>query len=94
MVVSELVSNATRHGGGCLQLDSQAHGQQVTIGAADGSAAVPRRRDPGLAGGFGIALIEALTINWGVHEHENGERVWVEFGAPAQGRQTPQAPQS
>ena len=49
---------------------SGAHGQQVTIGAADGSAAVPRRRDPGPDGGYGIASIEALTINWVVHDHE------------------------
>jgi anti-sigma regulatory factor (Ser/Thr protein kinase) len=70
VVVSELVANALRHGGGCLQLDVQAHGQQVTIGAADGSAAVPRRREPDPEGGYGIALIEAFAIRWGVEHYQ------------------------
>jgi anti-sigma regulatory factor (Ser/Thr protein kinase) len=78
VVVSELVSNAVVHGGGCLSVEVQAHGQQVTIGAADGSPVAPRRREADPAGGGrGMALIEALTTRWGVYDHDGGKYVWA-----------------
>ena len=81
VIASELVTNAIRHGGGCLFLDLQANGDLVTIGAADGSATVPRRRDAE-GGGRGLALIEALALRWGVHDHEDGKRVWAQLPPP------------
>jgi len=42
LVVSELVSNAVLHGGGCLELVAAEHDGQVVVSAADGSAVVPR----------------------------------------------------
>jgi anti-sigma regulatory factor (Ser/Thr protein kinase) len=77
LVVSELVSNAVRHGGGCLELVVSLRGQLLTMYAADGSAVVPRRREPHDSGGRGIAIIEALTRAWGVQDDRNGKRVWV-----------------
>jgi anti-sigma regulatory factor (Ser/Thr protein kinase) len=80
LVVSELVSNAVRHGGGCRSLDLQAHEDHVTVGAADGSPIVPRRRDePDSDGGRGVFIIEALSARWGVHDHHGGKRVWVQL---------------
>jgi anti-sigma regulatory factor (Ser/Thr protein kinase) len=81
VVVSELVTNAVRHGGGCLELDIESHDGRVIIAVADGSSVVPRRRDPDDAGGRGLALIEGMSAGWGVHDHEGGKRVWVELGA-------------
>jgi hypothetical protein len=51
----------------------------VTIGAADGSSVQPRRRDADDDSGRGLAIIEALSARWGVHEHEGGKRVWVQL---------------
>jgi anti-sigma regulatory factor (Ser/Thr protein kinase) len=82
IVVSELVANAVRHGGGCVSLDLQAHDGQVVIGVADGSAVVPRRRDPSDDGGLGLGIIEALAARWGVRDHEGGKRVWVQLSPP------------
>lgn len=80
IVVSELVSNAVKHGGGCLSLDLQAHEEHVTVAAADGSAVVPRRRDePDSDGGRGVLIIEALSTRWGVHDHQGGKRVWIQL---------------
>jgi anti-sigma regulatory factor (Ser/Thr protein kinase) len=79
VVISELVANAVRHGGGCLSLDLQAHDGDVTIGAADGSSVVPRRRDADDDGGRGLAIVEALVTRWGVHSHEGGKRVWAQL---------------
>jgi len=85
LVVSELVSNAVRHGGGCIDVTVQLHDETVTIAAADGSSVVPCRRDPDDNGGRGLLLIEALCTRWGINDHEGGKRVWVEL-APAPGQ--------
>lgn len=77
LVVTELVSNAVRHGGGCVSLELRAHEAQVTLSVADGSAVVPRRADPDDAGGRGLLIIEALSQRWGVEDHRGGKRVWV-----------------
>ncbi len=79
VVVSELVTNAVRHGGGCLELDLESHDGRVVVAVADGSAVVPRRRAPDDAGGRGLALIEGMSSRWGVHDHQGGKRVWVEL---------------
>ena len=79
VVVSELVTNAVRHGGGCLAVQVSAHDRQVTVKVADGSSVAPRRREAGRddLGGRGVQIIEALTERWGVEEHEGGKRVWA-----------------
>jgi anti-sigma regulatory factor (Ser/Thr protein kinase) len=79
VVVSELVTNAVHHGGGCVELGVQAHGDRVIVSAADGSSVVPRRRSPDDAGGRGLALIEAFAAGWGVEDHEGGKRVWIQL---------------
>jgi anti-sigma regulatory factor (Ser/Thr protein kinase) len=76
VVISELVSNAVRHGGGCLALRLSAHEDQVRVSAADGSAVIPRRRDPD-DHGRGIMIIEAFSQSWGVDSHQDGKQVWV-----------------
>lgn len=79
VVVSELVTNAVRHGGGCVALALESHDERVTVSVADGSSVVPRRRAPDDAGGRGIALIEALSEGWTVENHRGGKRVLVKL---------------
>lgn len=79
LVVSELVTNAVQHGGGCLDLSLQAHEELVTVSVADGSPVVPRPRTADATGGRGLLLIEALTTRWGVTDHHGGKRVWAEL---------------
>ncbi|MEU8243140.1 ATP-binding protein [Actinoplanes missouriensis] len=82
VVVSELVTNAVRHGGGCVELQVEAHESTVVVSVADGSSVVPRRRDPDGVGGRGIALIEALSAGWSVENYRDGKRVRVELNPP------------
>ncbi|MFG1661211.1 ATP-binding protein [Micromonospora chersina] len=78
LVADELVANAVRHGGGCLSLHVHASGDEVTVCAVDGSAVVPRRREPDGDGGRGLRIIEALCQAWGVEDlPDGGKRVWV-----------------
>ncbi|WP_130509992.1 ATP-binding protein [Krasilnikovia cinnamomea] len=79
VVVSELVTNAVRHGGGAVAVSIETHQEQVTLAVADGSSVVPRRRDPDEAGGRGVAVIEALSSAWGVRDHQGGKQVWVQL---------------
>jgi anti-sigma regulatory factor (Ser/Thr protein kinase) len=79
VVVSELVTNAVRHGGGCVALYVEAHDNRVVVSVADNSSAQPRRRDPDGFGGRGIVLIEAMAAGWTVQNHEGGKRVVVEL---------------
>jgi len=86
LVVSELVTNAVRHGGGLIELRLEAHDEAILVSAADGSSVVPRRRAPDGGprddGGRGIAIIEEFAQDWGVENHEGGKRVWVRLAAP------------
>lgn len=78
LIADELVANAVRHGGGCLRLEVHARDAEITVCAVDGSAVVPRRRDPDDNGGRGLRIIEALGQAWGVEDlPRGGKRVWV-----------------
>jgi anti-sigma regulatory factor (Ser/Thr protein kinase) len=79
VLVSELVTNAVRHGGGCVEFTVEAHDGRVVLCVADGSSVVPRHRDPDDAGGRGLAVIEALSAGWGVKDHQGGKQVWIEL---------------
>ena len=79
VVMSELVTNAVLHGGGCLEVAVQAHEGTVTISAADGSSVVPRRRRGQRSGGLGLVLIEQLSTKWWVENHHGGKRVWIKL---------------
>jgi anti-sigma regulatory factor (Ser/Thr protein kinase) len=79
VVVSELVTNAVRHGGGCVALHLEAHGGRVVVSVADESPVAPRRRAPDEVGGRGLALIEAMAAGWTVENHQGGKRVRVEL---------------
>ncbi|MFI6661182.1 ATP-binding protein [Streptomyces sp. NPDC050523] len=64
LVVSELATNAVRHGGGryILRLGATADAMQVAV--SDPSPALPRERAPDLeggAGGFGWSMVRRLA---------------------------------
>ena len=64
LVVSELVTNALRHGGGSCTLDLAAHPDSIAVAVHDGSPQAPCMRTPDLnggTGGFGWAMINHLA---------------------------------
>ncbi|MEV0457942.1 ATP-binding protein [Catellatospora methionotrophica] len=82
VVVSELISNCVRHGGGCRGLTVQARGGDVTLTASDGSATLPRQRPHGGPdGGRGLWIIDEFTDAWGARLTPGGKQVWVRLRA-------------
>jgi anti-sigma regulatory factor (Ser/Thr protein kinase) len=86
IIVSELVTNSTRHAGlqdgAAVRVSAALMNDVLRIEVEDRGTrgAVVRRapnRDRG--GGFGLNIIDALALRWGV-ERGTGTLVWVELG--------------
>lgn len=83
LVVSELLTNAGLHAGGCLELVLTA-GDSLRIEVADGAPDLPHRHPApqrGVPGGHGLHIIERLTDRWGTEPRPPGKAVWAEFAA-------------
>ncbi|WP_424216761.1 ATP-binding protein (plasmid) [Streptomyces sp. BI20] len=76
LVVSELVSNAIRHGGGLSVFDVVAYGSILAISVGDRSPAplpVPRAEfSPGRVGGYGLPIVATLSEELTVTETPDG----------------------
>lgn len=83
LVVTELISNAVRHGGGLREARLSCTGQHLRVAAADDDPRAPTvrpRRAADQENGRGIHLIEAVADRWGVHRHHTmiGKYVWAD----------------
>jgi anti-sigma regulatory factor (Ser/Thr protein kinase) len=81
VVVSELVTNAVRHGAPPVILEIDTTDESVTVVVADGA---PGRPGPQQAledaeGGRGLTLVEALSGDTGVRPQPPGKAVWAEL---------------
>ncbi|MFI5672848.1 ATP-binding protein [Streptomyces sp. NPDC051704] len=75
MVVSELVTNALRHGGGTCTMGLAAHPDSVEVAVHDSSPRTPRMRTPDLnggTGGFGWPMVNRLAHTTTVTPHPAG----------------------
>jgi anti-sigma regulatory factor (Ser/Thr protein kinase) len=86
LVISEVVTNAVRHGGGREVLFAMTPKPdllcvQVTDGGA-GFVPVPRAMGSEEGGGFGLFLVERLTRRWGMTREHGRTRVWFELDLP------------
>jgi two-component sensor histidine kinase len=87
LALSELVTNAVRHGAGpegstvrvhlgvasrCLRLEVHDDGDGFIAGA------IPRVVDDG-PGGRGLMIVDALVSRWGAHGNGHGHCVWLEI---------------
>ncbi|WP_329448343.1 ATP-binding protein (plasmid) [Streptomyces sp. NBC_01426] len=64
MVVSELVTNALRHGGGTATMNLTVHPDGIEVAVHDDSPRAPRTRTPDLnggTGGFGWPMVKRLA---------------------------------
>ena len=85
LAVTEVVSNAVRHGsapGELIRMAITPKDGYICVQVTDsGPGLVPR---PGALeadddGGFGLFIVEQLTRRWGVTREDNKTRVWFEL---------------
>lgn len=79
LVVSELVTNAVRHGAPPVRLEVTVDDDAIVVRVADGSTGLPQPRDvdPEAEGGRGMTLVDLLTTEHGVHSDPPGKTVWA-----------------
>ncbi|MFJ4714789.1 ATP-binding protein [Streptomyces sp. NPDC088785] len=84
LVVSELVTNASRHTGALarLRLRSDAGGLAVEVEDGDPRAPVARTPDFGGGGGFGWHMVERLAEQLTVRPAADGKCIAVGWAAP------------
>lgn len=81
LLVTELVANAERHGGGALDLDLSCKRGYVHVGVRDASAIPPVLvpPDPSRENGRGVGLVDSLASLWGCEAAPPGKWVWFEL---------------
>ncbi|MFD7878301.1 SpoIIE family protein phosphatase [Streptomyces sp. NPDC059766] len=83
LIVSELVTNAVRHGTGSVTLCLKEH-NALTCEVSDTSVCVPQLRNAGITdeNGRGLFLVAQLSRRWGSRPAPKGKVVWAEQELP------------
>ena len=81
LLASELVTNAVIHGRPTFKLAVHRRGSVIRVEVADGSPAPPQRRHYSATAGTGrgLALVDELSLSWGVETDTAGKVVWFEL---------------
>ena len=80
LLVSELASNALRHGRGRITLRARLDDDRLLVEIIDegtGFERALRHRDFAAVGGWGLEIVEDVASRWGVHEGTT--HVWFEL---------------
>ncbi len=85
LLVSEVVTNAVRHGAGPVRLAVAAAPGGVRVEVADDDPGLPQQRAAADEdeGGRGLGLVQALASGWGARSATGGKVVWFEVAGPA-----------
>lgn len=78
LLVSEMVTNAVRHGGPPIVVEVDCDEVSLQVRVRDGSDVLPVARTPGLSdeSGRGMVLLDLLSADWGVEPEPDGKAVW------------------
>ena len=81
LVVSELVTNAVRAGCNRLTVRLSIDRDRMRLAVVDDGAGTPVRQQLRLdaTSGRGLAIVSALSSDWGVRRLETGKEVWADL---------------
>jgi anti-sigma regulatory factor (Ser/Thr protein kinase) len=84
LIVSELVTNALRHGEGPTVLRATLTATEVQLSVTDSGDDEPRvlPPDPDRIGGLGLVVVAAVAREWGVAPFPGGKTVWALVARP------------
>jgi anti-sigma regulatory factor (Ser/Thr protein kinase) len=84
LVVSELVTNALRHGVGAVVLRASFIDGKLNIAVTDSGDALPHQLpiDAERIGGLGLHIVERVSGEWGVAAFPGGKTVWATLADP------------
>jgi anti-sigma regulatory factor (Ser/Thr protein kinase) len=84
LIVSELVTNALRHGAGQTVLRVTVTAADVQLSVTDSGDAQPQLLppDPDRVGGLGLVVVNSVSQDWGVAPFPGGKTVWALVGRP------------
>jgi anti-sigma regulatory factor (Ser/Thr protein kinase) len=85
LVVSELVSNAVRHGAGdtvTVELIHHDDRLRVTVCDDDTGTVTPHPETAHGEDGRGLRIVERISLDWGVDYLPTGKAVWAELCFP------------
>ncbi|GAA1259586.1 MULTISPECIES: ATP-binding protein [Janibacter] len=93
IVVTELVTNALRHGSPlpdrCVRVHWKVRGEVCEVEVSDGGGhTAPKPVPPALwaTSGRGLRIVRSLAHEWGVSEDEKRITVWASLGGPSRRR--------
>ncbi|MFC4855242.1 ATP-binding protein [Actinophytocola glycyrrhizae] len=85
LAVSELVTNALRHGHGTPLLRLIDCGDRVRVEVCDDSPLLPVSHRVSPTGGLGLQVVEQVSSAWGASRRRRGKVVWCELATPPSG---------
>lgn len=76
LMVSELITNAVRHGAGDATLVVHRGDGRLNVVVSDEGDDQPQLRTPSADGGWGLRIVDSCATRWGVEE--GSTHVWFE----------------
>lgn len=84
LVASELASNAVQAGCTGVTVTAEIHRDHVRLAAEDDAPGLPQpvRPGPDEPHGRGLAIVAALSRDWGVQHQDGGKQIWADLPIP------------